>query len=172
VRRDQNGTANVTAIGPSNHWPGALRVKSMDTAVEPTRCLNLSVNVHALELLGRLKSFLQSAVFSVERELAAAMDAFEGPEPFPPLMTDLRVRARSTGLWNLFLPGEAGPGLTNVEYAHICELLGRTEWAPTVVNCHFPDTGNARYCWITVRPPSSSAGCGRCWTAISAVASR
>jgi hypothetical protein len=172
VRRDQNGTANVTAIGPSNHWPGALRVKSMDTAVEPTRCLNLSVNVHALELLGRLKSFLQSAVFSVERELAAAMDAFEGPEPFPPLMTDLRVRARSTGLWNLFLPGEAGPGLTNVEYAHICELLGRNEWAPTVVNCHFRTPATPRYCWITVRPPSSSAGCGRCWTAISAVASR
>jgi hypothetical protein len=164
VRRTQRQLVQATTGAPS--------VESMDTAVERTRCLNLSVSVHALEVLRRLKSFLQSAVFSVERELAAAMDAFQGPEPFPPLMTDLRARARSAGLWNLFLPGEAGAGLTNVEYAYVCELLGRTEWAPAVVNCHFPDTGNAEILLDPVRPPSSSAGCGRCWTAISAVASR
>jgi acyl-CoA dehydrogenase len=116
-------------------------VGSMHTSIEHNSCLNLSVSVHALDLLERLKNFLQTAVFSVERELAAAMDALEGNEPFPPLMADLRAHARSVGLWNLFLPSEAG--LTNVEYAHVCELLGRTEWAPTVVNCNFPDTGNA-----------------------------
>ena len=55
---------------------------------------------------------------------------------------DLKLRARSEGLWNLFLPDEDGAGLSNLDYAPLCEVMGRSMIAPEVFNCSAPDTGN------------------------------
>src|SRR5436190_3513733 len=75
----------------------------------------------------------------LERQMAEAPDRWQ----VPPVMEELKARARERGLWNLFLPeSEHGAGLTNLEYAPLCEVMGRSPIAPEVFNCSAPDTGN------------------------------
>src|SRR6266496_2069224 len=86
----------------------------------------------------------------MEREIYPAVAVFErqlNEQPsrwqIPPVMEELKAKARAAGLWNLFLPeSEHGAGLTNLEYAPLCEIMGRVPFAPEIFNCSAPDTGN------------------------------
>jgi acyl-CoA dehydrogenase len=89
----------------------------------------------------RLQAFMHEHVYPneplYERQLATAR------WDQPPIMEELKATARAAGLWNLFLPDSAhGAGLTNLEYAPLCEIMGRSAIAPEVFNCAAPDTGN------------------------------
>src|SRR5262245_16412635 len=89
-------------------------------------------------------------VLPAEGVFAAQLESGPSRWAIPPVMEELKARARHESLWNLFLPeSEYGPGLTNLEYAPLCELMGRSPIAPEVFNCSAPDTGNmevlARY---------------------------
>jgi acyl-CoA dehydrogenase len=93
--------------------------------------------------LDQVRSFINAHILPSETLYAQQLESASSRWAVPPVMEELKSRARREGLWNLFLPGsEYGPGLTNLEYAPICELMGRTPIAPEVFNCSFPDTGN------------------------------
>ena len=103
------------------------------------------------ELRQRLSSFMDEHIYPNEEKFYAQIE--EGNRWEPPAMLDgLKKKAQEQGLWNLFLPvtyGDFSPGLTNLEYAPLAELMGRVLWASEVFNCSAPDTGNmevlARY---------------------------
>lgn len=100
-------------------------------------------------LKARLEAFMEAHVLPAEaRHFEEAMTL--GPWAVWPVVEELKAKARAEGLWNLFLPdSEHGAGLTNLEYAPLCEVMGRSLLAPEVFNCSAPDTGNmevlARY---------------------------
>jgi alkylation response protein AidB-like acyl-CoA dehydrogenase len=98
----------------------------------------------AQDLIARVQSFMDEHVVPQEAEFERqAAWSGSGPFPLPPLLPQLQEKARAAGLWNLFLPDEKhGAGLKNVEYAPLCEIMGRVYWAPEVFNCNAPDTGN------------------------------
>jgi acyl-CoA dehydrogenase len=96
----------------------------------------------AQDYLGRLQDFMDHHVFPAERAYEEYRRE-KGPEDhtLPPVVEELKVEARSRGLWNLFLPDVSG--LTNVEYAALAEVTGwATHIAPEAINCDAPNTGN------------------------------
>ena len=101
------------------------------------------------DLQARLAAFMEAHVYPNEQRFHDEVGTGDRWEPTK-LIEELKVKAKAEGLWNLFLPDdEFGAGLTNVEYAPLCEIMGRVHWAPEVFNCSAPDTGNmevlARY---------------------------
>ncbi|GAB2759292.1 acyl-CoA dehydrogenase family protein [Salinifilum aidingensis] len=90
-----------------------------------------------------LTRFLDECVHPAEPEYTAWLADNDDPWARPPVLEDLKAEARRRGLWNLFLPGEHGGGLTNLQYAPLAELMGRTgRLASEATNCAAPDTGN------------------------------
>src|SRR5207245_750256 len=95
------------------------------------------------EHMEQLADFMTKHVYPNEQTFVDQLDAQPSRWQVPPIMEELKARARERGLWNLFLPeSEHGAGLTNLEYAPICEIMGRSPIAPEVFNCSAPDTGN------------------------------
>jgi acyl-CoA dehydrogenase len=91
----------------------------------------------------RLLGFMDECVYPNEGVFAAQLVADGDPHGHPPVMEDLKAEARRRGLWNLFHPDPAyGAGLTNVEYAPLAEIMGRSGIAAEACNCSAPDTGN------------------------------
>ena len=96
------------------------------------------------ELRGRLLDFMDSHVYPAEQVYAEQVAAAGSPYSHPPIIEELKAEARNRGLWNLFQPNEKwGAGLTNLEYAPLAEVTGRSPAiAPEALNCSAPDTGN------------------------------
>jgi acyl-CoA dehydrogenase len=93
-------------------------------------------------LSARLRAFMDAEIYPNEGRFHAEVASGERWQPLA-LIEELKAKAKATGLWNLFLPASArGAGLTNTEYAPLCEIMGRVPWAPEVFNCSAPDTGN------------------------------
>jgi acyl-CoA dehydrogenase len=100
------------------------------------------------ELQKRLQRFMDEFIYPNEQRFDEEVER----DRWKPtkIVEELKPKARAAGLWNLFLPDDSeGAGLTNLEYAPLCEIMGRCHWAPEVFNCSAPDTGNmevlARY---------------------------
>ena len=98
------------------------------------------------DLQDRINAFMDEYIYPAEPEYAAEVEANRRKgNPWVPTKTmeTLKEKARAQGLWNLFLPeSEYGAGLTNLEYAPLCEIMGRSHIAPEAFNCNAPDTGN------------------------------
>src|SRR5712692_11531707 len=106
-----------------------------------------SARVRDLEV--RLRAFMQEHIYPNEK-LHHEQITTGNRWKLAAIIEELKPKARAAGLWNLFLPDkEYGAGLTNFEYAPLCETMGRSHMAPEVFNCSAPDTGNmevlARY---------------------------
>jgi acyl-CoA dehydrogenase len=106
--------------------------------------MDFAFSARATEVHRAAEEFMADCVYPAEETFAAQAAAAPDTWDSPPVVGELKVEARKRGLWNLFLPhSEFGAGLSNLEYAPIAELTGRSPWiAPEAMNCAAPDTGN------------------------------
>ena len=95
------------------------------------------------ELSEKLLAFMDKYIYPSEAIYQSQLDTSKGSWQSPLVMEELKSEARKQNLWNLFLPeSKLGGGLTNLEYAPLCEIMGRSLIAPEAFNCAAPDTGN------------------------------
>lgn len=105
--------------------------------------MNFDYTPRVAELRETVAAFLDEHVYPEEAAYDSYIREAETRWTVPPIMEELKERAKAAGLWNLFLPeSEYGAGLSNLEYAPLAELMGRSHIAPEVFNCAAPDTGN------------------------------
>jgi len=102
-----------------------------------------AVSERARDLHDRVARFQRESIEPAEAEYFAHLEQPGQRWTIPPVMETLKTQARAAGLWNLFLPGgKYGAGLSNLDYAPLAEIMGRSLIAPEVFNCNAPDTGN------------------------------
>ena len=102
--------------------------------------MNFGQSPRSAELAARIQDFMAEHIYPNERRFYQEAERL-GPWTVAPVVEDLKSIARAAGLWNLFLPAAHG-GLSNLDYAPLCEIMGRSHLAPEVFNCNAPDTGN------------------------------
>jgi acyl-CoA dehydrogenase len=102
--------------------------------------VDITQSERSRELAGRIQNFMAEHIYPNERRFYQEAERL-GPWTVHPVVEELKPLAKERGLWNLFLPAHEG-GLTNLEYAPLCEIMGRSHLAPEVFNCSAPDTGN------------------------------
>ncbi len=104
--------------------------------------MDFALDARTEELRGKLLAFMDECVYPAEPGLAEpSVPGLEWDSP--PVLAGLKAEARRRGLWNLFLPGERGAGLTNLQYAPLAEITGHSPvLGPAALNCNAPDTGN------------------------------
>ena len=106
--------------------------------------MDFEYNERTQYTLARIREFMDEHIYPNEESYFRQLEA-PGTNRWqvPTVIEELKEKARKAGLWNLFLPGsERGGGFTNLEYAPMCEAMGRVSFAPEVFNCSAPDTGN------------------------------
>src|ERR1700727_3187001 len=106
--------------------------------------MDFELSSRAADLRERLVDFMESHVYPAESENEEQLRESGDAHFHPPVREDLKEEARRRGLWNLFLPHETewGGGLSNLDYAPLAEVTGRSAIAPEAVNCSARDTGN------------------------------
>ncbi len=107
--------------------------------------MDFALDATTEEYRERLAAFMDAHVYPNERVYFEQVDALDDRWAWnrTPVLRELQAKARAEGLWNLFLPGEHGAGLTNLQYAPLAEIMGRSPaLAPPTFNCAAPDTGN------------------------------
>ena len=105
--------------------------------------MNFELSQKVRDLEERLKAFMEREIYPAEKAWADEIARAQNRWRPPAVLEELKRKARSQGLWNLFLPeSESGAGLSNLEYAPLCEIMGRSAIAPEAFNCSAPDTGN------------------------------
>ncbi|MGC5323919.1 acyl-CoA dehydrogenase family protein [Brevibacillus sp. SYSU BS000544] len=105
--------------------------------------MNFDYSDKVKELRNRVFDFMNEVVYPNESVYEKQLQEGESRWHIPPVMEEMKAKAKEAGLWNLFLPeSDLGAGLTNLEYAPLCEIMGRSMIAPEVFNCAAPDTGN------------------------------
>jgi acyl-CoA dehydrogenase len=106
--------------------------------------MDFELSDRAKELQANLLEYMAAHVYPAEPVWAEQIAASGDPHFVPPVLDELQAEARRRGLWNLFLPHKTQwtDGLSNVDYAPLAEIMGRSAIAPQALNCSAPDTGN------------------------------
>ncbi|MFC7394218.1 acyl-CoA dehydrogenase [Scopulibacillus cellulosilyticus] len=105
--------------------------------------MNFEYSDRVQTLQTKLNKFMEDIIYPNEKVYKQQLHSGASRWKIPPVMEEMKAEAKEHGLWNLFLPeSEYGAGLSNLEYAPLCEIMGRSPIAPEVFNCSAPDTGN------------------------------
>jgi len=105
--------------------------------------MDFEYSERTMKLQREVEEFMDAYIYPNEALYYQQLDEGETRWETPPILEELKAKAKSAGLWNLFLPeSERGAGLTNMEYTPLCEIMGKVHFAGEVFNCSAPDTGN------------------------------
>jgi len=120
--------------------------------------MDFELSKRCQDMRAELLSFMDEFIYPNEETFEHQLDTQGTRWQTPQIVDDLKDEAKKRGLWNLFLPdAHHGAGLTNVEYAPLCEIMGRVDWAPEVFNCNAPDTGNMEVLHMYGTPEQQAA---------------